>query len=360
MKQKEIAEIIQETFGLQPVFDGERVRWYEDTIKEYEALHSGVGMRFMPQIYILKLSGADAPDFLHRITTNSIKDLAVGQTRKTIFTTDKGRILDSVLLLRQENHLLLFGAMAKKDIVSAWISRYIIMDDVHIEDMTDKLSLLEISGGQLSSFATLLLGAGFSSHQPDTLQKYDNVFEGLSVMFRKSRDNRESVLLLFDHALLADILAHLQAIKVLFDFSFIGYDAAELYRIEQGIPESGELSDDFNPHEVGLIHEVSFTKGCYIGQEVIARLDTYDKVQKSLTGVVMENSVALTTPATVIDEDNKEVGKITSVVKDLKSGYKGLAVIRKAYLSGDKDLFILTDGKKHPVRIHALPFRKLV
>jgi folate-binding protein YgfZ len=250
--------------------------------------------------------------------------------------------------------------MEKKDVVAAWISRYIIMDDVHVEDLTDTLSLLEISGGQLSSLATLLLGSAFSSHTPDTLQRYDNVFEGLSVIYRRSKDGREAILLLFDHALLPDLLAHLQAIKVLFDFSFIGYDAAELYRIEQGIPESGELTDDFNPHEVGLIHEVSFTKGCYIGQEVIARLDTYDKVQKYLTGVIMENSVSFTAPVTLVDEENKEAGKITSVVKDLKSGYKGLAVIRKAYLSGEKNLYILAEGKMHQVRVHALPFRKLV
>lgn len=360
MKQKEIAEIIKETFGLQPVFDGDRVRFYEDAAKEYEALHTGVGLRFMPQVYILKLSGADAVDFLHRITTNSIKDLAVSQTRKTIFTTDKGRILDSVLVLRQEDHLLLFGALNKKDVVAAWISRFIIMDDVHLDDMTDSLSLLEISGGQLSAFTTLLLGPSYANQPPETLQKYDNVFEGLSVLNHRGKNGREAVMLLFDHALLGDLLAHLQAIKVLFDFSFIGYEAAELYRIEQGIPEAGELTDEFNPHEVDLIHEVSFTKGCYIGQEVIARLDAYDKVQKFLTGVVMENSVAIKTPAVVVDDENKEVGKLTSAVKDPKAGYKGLAVIRKAYLSGEKDLFLLIDGNRHPVRIHALPFRKLI
>ncbi|GMU86250.1 MAG: glycine cleavage system protein T [Ignavibacteriales bacterium] len=360
MKQKEIAEIIQETFGLQPVFDGERVRWYENTMKEYEALHTGVGMRFLAQIYILKLSGGDALDFLNRISTNNLKDLAVNQTRKTIFTTDKGRILDSVLILRQENNLLVLGALPKKDVVTAWISRFIITDDVHIEDMTDILSLLEISGGQLSSFATLLLGPSYSTQQPDTQQKYDNVFEGLSVLNHRGKNNREAVLLLFEHSLLADLLAHLQAIKVLFDFSFIGYDAAELYRVEQGIPEAGELTDEFNPHEVNLIHEVSFTKGCYIGQEVIARLDSYDKVQKLLTGVVMENSFPVKLPAVIVDDDNKEVGKITSAVKDPKSGYKGLAVIRKAYLSGEKDIYILDDGKQHPVKIHSLPFRKLV
>ncbi|MCC6550101.1 MAG: hypothetical protein IT279_08535 [Ignavibacteriaceae bacterium] len=360
MKQKEIAEIIKETFGLNPVFDGERVRMYENTVKEYEALHSGVGMRFLPLVYILKLSGADAPDFLHRITTNSIKDMAINQTRKTIFTTDKGRILDSVLVLRQEDHLLLFGALSKKDVVTAWISRFIIMDDVHLDDMTDKLSLLEISGGQLSSFATLLLGPDYATQSPDTLKKYDNVFEGLSVLNHRGKEGREAVLLLFEHILLADILAHLQAIRELFNFSFIGYEAAELYRIEQGIPEAGELTDEFNPHEVDLIHEVSFTKGCYIGQEVIARLDSYDKVQKLLTGVVMENSVSVTLPALVVNDEGKEIGKITSAVKDPKTGYKGLAVIRKAYLSGEKDLFILTDGKQHPVRIHPLPFRKLI
>ncbi len=77
-----------------------------------------------------------------------------------------------------------------------------------------------------------------------------------------------------------------------FDFNLIGEKAYEVYRIEQGIPVApNELNDNYNPHESKLLNAVSFRKGCYIGQEVIARLETYEKVQKYLVGVEFDEAI---------------------------------------------------------------------
>ena len=110
-----------------------------------------------------------------------------------------------------------------------------------------------------------------------------------------------------------------------------GRDAVELARIEQGVPAFGaELSESYNPLEAGLQHMVSYTKGCYIGQEVIARLTTYDKVQKRL--------VRLTWPAdaqvdagTKLMLDGRQAGVVTSAIRDPRTGYGlGLGYVRKA------------------------------
>jgi folate-binding protein YgfZ len=75
-------------------------------------------------------------------------------------------------------------------------------------------------------------------------------------------------------------------------FRFTGEAAYSMYAVEQGIPRAPyEINEDYNPHEINLAGDVSFTKGCYIGQEVIARLDTYDKVQKRLMGIIYSKEV---------------------------------------------------------------------
>ena len=92
-----------------------------------------------------------------------------------------------------------------------------------------------------------------------------------------------------------------------------GEDAAEMVRVEQGVPRYGrELSEEFNPLEAGLLPSISFDKGCYIGQEVVVRLNTYDKVQKRLMGIAVDEGSPQ--PEQRLQVEEKDAGWITSVV----------------------------------------------
>jgi folate-binding protein YgfZ len=96
----------------------------------------------------------------------------------------------------------------------------------------------------------------------------------------------------------------------------VGEKAFDYYRVINKVPKKpNEINDNFNPHEAGLIHEVSFTKGCYIGQEVIARLHTYDKVQKNIKKVRIENIEETATPVELFNEEKALVGILTTLVK---------------------------------------------
>jgi folate-binding protein YgfZ len=93
-----------------------------------------------------------------------------------------------------------------------------------------------------------------------------------------------------------------------------GAETEEILRIEAGLPASGhELSDRFNPLEAELRHAISFTKGCYTGQEVVARLNTYDKVQRALRGLALTGGLVPPPGSRVLDA-GKEVGRVTSAV----------------------------------------------
>ena len=111
----------------------------------------------------------------------------------------------------------------------------------------------------------------------------------------------------------------------------IGETAAEAVRVEQGMPCYGrEMGEDYNPHEAGLLPFISFDKGCYIGQEVVVRLNTYRKVQKRLMGVAFDGERPELD--SLVEADGKQVGFITSVADSPALGKPlALAYVRTAH-----------------------------
>jgi folate-binding protein YgfZ len=109
-----------------------------------------------------------------------------------------------------------------------------------------------------------------------------------------------------------------------------GSRACEWYRVASGMPALGkELSESFNPYDTGLMEFVNFKKGCYIGQEVIARLDTYQKATRSLSGLVFGQSPEEVATGAPIMREGKEIGLVTSVAPGAIGGvHLGLGVVR--------------------------------
>ena len=109
-----------------------------------------------------------------------------------------------------------------------------------------------------------------------------------------------------------------------------------------------ELTEDDNPLEAGLWHSISFEKGCYIGQETIARLNTYKGVKKRLWGIALDQTVPANTN---ISLDGKTIGKLTSLT-ETEAGYFGLGYLRTK--AGGQGLDVELAGAKATIR--AVPF----
>ncbi|MEK7729006.1 MAG: folate-binding protein YgfZ, partial [candidate division KSB1 bacterium] len=129
-------------------------------------------------------------------------------------------------------------------------------------------------------------------------------------------------------------------------------------RILQGIPMvEHELTEEYNPHEVGLYSLINFEKGCYIGQEVVARLDTYQKVQRQLVGVKLDAEPHACANATLwVDEE--EIGKLTSIARAPEgNGAIGLAIVRKQYAQHGTRVAVRTSrGDSLNAALVELPF----
>jgi folate-binding protein YgfZ len=332
---------------------------FNDLQEEYKTLYDGVALRDISHFGLIELRGKEIMDFLHRVSTNSFKELQPNFSKVTLFTNEKGRIIERSTVLNFGEMVLLISSDYYKHKLFTWINKYIIMEDIKIYDVNGKYAVYELLGPQADSFSTLI---------------FDNDIDGLGLnQFKSYRVNNEDFFVLKKNKFGVnkywiickpmqgnELVKYMIEHKSVFDFRLVGEEAYEKYRIEKGIPSApNEINDLYNPYETGLIEEVSFTKGCYIGQEVIARLDTYDKVQKVFCGVLF-NSEDNPAGNLKIFEDKRELGDITSVTYSLfLKKYAGLAFIKKEFKDDGKVLIAKSEnGLEYPVTITDLPLKK--
>lgn len=249
----------------------------------------------------LRLAGKDAVDLLNRLSTNELMDLEIGNGLVTILTTNKGRIIDMLQVYRLEDELLVNTSVCAAGKVAEWIDYYTIMEDVQVEDITSRTTMVSIAGLKAED-------ALYDSNLPiPKLQSF------ISTTWRDTflTISRTDFLGIPSY----DIVAPAGSVDELWrtmELETADHEIVETVRIQNRVPIYGkELTEDYNPHDAGLIDYVSFSKGCYIGQEVITRLNTYDKVKKQLVVLTWSENTDVT-EATRLMFEGKQVGVVTS------------------------------------------------
>jgi len=332
---------------------------YSSEKEEYRILTQGVGCRLLPSA-LLEMQGSDTLDFLHRISTNDLKTLPANHFKKTIFTNEKGRILDRVSVLNFGEKQLLIGNSGTQQKLFLWIQRYIIMDDVKVQNAAEHYSVFEIFGPQARSFMTLLCGEQCKELSNDEIRQLTIEDFSFFAIPNIGNPKDESFFVIATQNASVKLVQYALQNKGIFDFGLVGEDAYEIYRIEKGIPAEKELNDLYNPHEAKLLDEVSFTKGCYIGQEIIARLATYDKVQKFLCGFVFSQSPAGHDEFVIVDDAHNEIGVITSYTFSTSLQKTiGLGYLKKDFIFENNILKATGKNLKEElsVSVHSLPFK---
>lgn len=341
-------------------FNWEKEIQFSPVEDQYFSLTMGVGLRKISEKGITEISGNDALDFLNRISTNDIKNLAKNSYARTVFTTEKGRIIDSVGVLNFGDFLLLAGSIVYQPKVASWINKYIILDDVKVSPYDNKFYIFELLGPQADSFIRLIVGNEINKIEVNQFKEF--FVDEMHFHLLKLEDAEGNYFFRIVAALAygKKIISFMQENKGCFDFNLIGETVYEQFRIQRGIPKApNEFNDLYNPMEVNLKDEISFTKGCYIGQEVIARLDTYDKVQRTLCGVVFEDEINPEQKFQLFNSIGEPVGEITSIAKSLVHDKMiGLAVIRKQYFNPGETLEAKTENKSVNVKLIKTPFKK--
>ncbi len=280
--------------------------------------------------------GTDAIDLLHRMSTNDILPLIgkAGSGAQTVLTTEKGRIIDLLTVLSHGKNALLITSGGRENQVIEWLNKFVIMEDARFEKKSDEISEFLIFGPQALNFLQNLLSSiGLIGLM--TFHFLEVEIAGQQVFLQKTHRIIESGWAILVEKSKADaVWFFLQAEIEKSGGTLIDDDTYNLLRIEAGIPLApSELNEKHNPLETTLVQAVSWTKGCYIGQEVIARLDTYDKVQRHLMGVEIEGEIKSDSlPIALTNTDNDAIGEITSIA--FSPAFEksiGLAFIKSAF-----------------------------
>lgn len=255
---------------------------------------------------VIQLSGTDRIDLLHRLTTNDMRALEPGMGRQTVLLTEKARMIDVVTLLQEEHEALLIGSRGTASDVLSWIRKYVIMDDVRLRDVTQQHTMIEIMGPRAGEVVESLLDIAVKDL---AMSQWLSVDDELLVVRMPSSSELSYWLVGSEQSLQAirdQLAVHDDQIPEL------DVELDEYVRVLAGMGRVGhEWTLAYNPLEAGLLHLTSFTKGCYIGQEVVARLDSYNKVKQRIMGLIAPSEVA---PGDSIIADGSNVGLITSAV----------------------------------------------
>jgi folate-binding protein YgfZ len=333
-------------------------RAYGSVLAEYRAASETAAVHDASYTGRIKATGADALDLLHRLSTNDVVSLQPGQGAPTVLTTDRGRILDLLTVFNLGDHVLILTSLQTRDRVIEWIDKYTIVDDVVLEDVTCDTAMLSVIGPGAQGLLGLVGIQGLPGLDLASFSPYQSAPVTISGV--EAHIIRRDLISLprFEIVVLAENAEKVWQEAVGAGAAPLGLEAHEALRVEQGDPGyDREMGESYNPLETGLWGSISFTKGCYIGQEVIARLDTYQKVQRHLVSLSFSPD-AQPEEGMKLSREGKEVGHLTSLVKIPTTGETlGLGYVRKeaaevGTLMGLAD----RDGVWAKVKASILPF----
>jgi len=310
-----------------------------------------------PDIGRLLFGGNDAADLLHRLSTNAIKAMGPGQGTATVFTTNKGRILDLVTLHRIDAGLLALGSAARMPALKEWVERYTFREQVTATDWSDTHRTLGLFGPTAAEHAARLWGSAAATlplHH--VLAVETGGVEGWLV--RAFPLAGDGYLLTagapgWDAVRSAVLAADNRAgggrpVEV-------GPECLEVLRVVAGLPSHPqELNDEHNPWEARLQDAISLNKGCYVGQEVIARLNTYKKVAKQLVRMTLDGPAPA--PGSAVRMGELTIGVVTSAVgiPDGSGRSVALAYVRDEDAVPGRGLTILQAGTPIPASIEGM------
>ncbi|CAI8618829.1 unnamed protein product [Vicia faba] len=300
-----------------------------------DAADNGVVVVDLSHFGRIRVSGDDRVQFLHNQTTANFECLRAGQGCDTVFVTPTARTIDIAHAWIMKSAITLVVSPETCRTITEMLNKYIFFaDKVEIQDITKKTSLFVLVGpksGQVMENLNLgdLVGKPYGTHQhfyvdeqPITIGVGNIISEGgFSLMMSPAAAPSVWKAILAQGAVA------------------MGSNAWNKLRVIQGRPAPGmELTNEFNVLEAYLWNSISLNKGCYKGQETIARLITYDGVKQRLWGFHLS---AAAEPGSIITVDGKKVGKLTSYTSGRKqSEHFGLGYIKKQAASEGSNVIV--------------------
>jgi tRNA-modifying protein YgfZ len=318
------------------------IRSLDITTAGYHAALNGAALADEGGAGRVFMRGKDRAALLQRLSTNDIARLRPGQGARTVLTTPIGRIIDVLTVHALEDALLIVSSPGQGGPVWAHLKKNIFFNDqVSLEAAGRSHGQLALYGPSAAALLEQVSGAVLSELRPQHTATIELV--GVQVLLARREPIGGASFTLYLPA------EQLDAVRdALVANGVVPLDAGtlDILRVERGYGAFGrELSQEYIPLETGLLDAVSFTKGCYVGQEIIARMESRGRLAKVLRGLklttddqgrttddqsVIDGWSSVVAPAK-LEVDGKEAGDLTSVVVSPRFGPIGLAYVRSAH-----------------------------
>ena len=292
---------------------------YGDSAAELAALRSGCGVFHLAWRGLITAGGKDRVRWLHNMVTNNVRDLAVNRGVYAFVLNAQGRILGDLTIYNLGESLLLETDLSQIEPLLTTMKRYIIMDKVELTDARDRFAAIGVCGPQSED---VLAKAGFNVHGMEPLEVREQDVNGLKCRIIRGGEQKpgwyelwsspEDSQRLFDQLHLAGATS-------------VGTEALEQWRVLHGIPQYGQdIRDRDLPQETGQAQALHFTKGCYIGQEIVERIRSRGQVHRRFVGFDFGN--ALVAPGKFESEGRTLAEVTTSLPIAVKTGVRNLGL----------------------------------
>jgi folate-binding protein YgfZ len=325
---------------------------YGDLEAEYRAAREAVALHDASYRETLRITGEDRASFLHGMVTQDVNGLPSGAAAYTAMTTAKGAMVADARLLKREADLLLDVEPGMGAKVREFLEKYLISEDAEFHDATGEWGLLRLLGPRTAEVLGTALGGTFEPLAPNASRSVSLAGAQVLLVGHASFE-KHGVDLLVPRGALEVVWKALVQAGGARGLKPLGFQALELLRVEAGVPRYGQdMVETTIPLEANLTHAISYNKGCYIGQEVIARATFRGHMNRKLAGLLLGEVEAA--PGTELRKGEKKVGWITSVVRSPAQGQRvALGYVHRDHLEPGTEL-TLAEGPT--VKVAPLPF----
>lgn len=331
---------------------------YGNIAAEHAAVRQAAGVSDLSHRGKVRVTGDDRIKWLQSIISNDILPLQAGQGRYSSFLTHKGKMLGYFRVYIQPDAIWIEDVGEVGDATFQSLRKFLLYGTkAKMENCTESWGLLLVSGPKAAEVVTAAFGTDV--HSLDLLHTVSVTIGGQPALIIHTEETGEQDFeVLVTVAGVATAWEQLMTAGAPFGLKAVGAQTREVLRIEAGLPKAGpDLNEEIVPPEANLEGKAfSLSKGCYPGQEVVARMDTYGNVRRHLVGLILQDKTVPPRGSKLFSGD-REVGWISSAAfSPQRNAVLAFGFPLRDFSSPDTALTVEVAGTRHPATVHALPF----
>jgi folate-binding protein YgfZ len=324
---------------------------FGDARSEYQTLVTGCGIYDLGWRAKVVLTGSDRMRWANGMVTNNIRDLAEGQGNYSFVLNAQGRIQGDLYVYNLGDHLMVDTERWQAPKILQLFDKFIIMDDVEVTDVSDKLTSMAVQGPKsLEVLRKLELNI---ADDMEPLKVVPLMWKGIGISLTRMES---SVALTFEIWVASENAPQLWDALLEAGARPVGTETLEMFRLAVGVPKYGQdITEKYIPQETEQFHALHFAKGCYLGQEIVERVRSRGAVHRHFAAFLIDGPAPHV--GAEIQVDGKRVGEVTSARRVPVNGTEktiALGYIRKE--SGEPGTVVQVEGSE--AKVYQPPFKE--